>query len=156
VKCIHPDFIWHVDLREEQKYDNMIGGYLMGKGTMYLPLETKELAWNGSEEITREANAIKRVLARLGVIEGDSSAGFSPMYKRFPITADDAGLFLPKKKIMTVVQEGDVIAEIVDLSTLTTSEVRVKRSGMLIQIRRKDIVTTGQDIYAIGVDSRNQ
>ena len=116
-----------------------------GAGAVPLPLTTViELRGytDASDELARkDANALFRFLQRRGAIAGDPGA--EPTFKGIAapfeatdlVTSPAAGIVTFKKALGAIVEEGDVVAEIVDVSSndpeTCRTPVHAKTSGRL-------------------------
>lgn len=119
-------------------------------------IELRGLADVDDELAAQDADAIVRFLQRRGCLAGDPrppsefSGVAAPFEETAFVWATAPGIVVFKKPLGTMVQAGDVIAEIVDVSALSTEDARTpvlaETSGRFFARSLTKLARPGQDI----------
>lgn len=102
-------------------------------------------------------NGLHRLLAWLGILGGPVEPPAAPLVLRggdgdvdASLSCETAGFCITRVRAAEVISVGDLIAEIVDDQGRITEEVRARRDGTVMMLRRRADVVPGDGIAMMG------
>ncbi len=155
IEVFNPQAVWQLDFTslEESKLLGALGPILANEGIPNFAVEMPQSFSISEQEIGMVKNGLLRVLHSLGVINekpAEVKHGFS-IFKRKNTRVKTAGLFIPHKTVFTEVKAGDVIGELVSLPMFKGEPVCAPCEGTLLIIKQRNLVSTGDVVFSIGV-----
>nr|AUN36949.1 hypothetical protein [uncultured bacterium] len=154
IKSFAPDIIWVIDASQNQdvQYQATLDTALTEAGVANFPIETTQLLLMNNNEIDRIARGLMNVAAHFGIVStlSNSSHNSIPAYVRHEITANYSGLWEPKEGLMRQVNQGEEIGVLRQLPDFQRRVLYSPLSGVLIQYRKHQVVSTGTSLIGIG------
>lgn len=152
LELFQPKTVWKVVFDEsEQKYLGALGPQLAIKGIPNIAIEFPDMINATEKDLSEGVIGLTRVLQGFGMIKGTPKKKKQLLLLRKPVAAERSGLFIPEKKIMDNIKEGEKIGELVTMNGhMKRIPVLAKESGKLVQIRKRSFVNTGEEIFALG------
>jgi len=156
IRAFNPATVWSMDLSDpnEVRYSGSLLAVLINKGVPGFAIETSRLCVAEQSEVERVVDGLFNVVKLLGIIKEKNRLANPIAYRRIVKHSDYAGIWLPEKAVMSQVSKGEKIGKIVGLDLFSEHEVVALADGILIQIRRAELVQTGTNLFTIGrIDS---
>lgn len=145
VDLFNPDIVWLLD---DPKYSRSLGPLLCSHGIPNFAVELNSL--EHFNEADRVLKGLENVLRSLGMLDGVSVTSSPLRLSRTEITSDVSGIFVPEMGPLDPVSEGDVVGRLLRLRGLDEEFVKSPVDGVIMQVRRKCLVRTGDPVFAIG------
>jgi len=155
ISVFKPQAIWKVNFKsaEESRLSGALGSALASQGVANFAVEMPEVFLVKDKQIQRVKKGILRVLGFLGLVKTRKTTEHilaAPIFERLKVRAKKAGLFTPTTKIMAKVKSGDIIGKLVSLPELEEENITSPQTGILLIIKQKDLVATGDVLFSIG------
>ncbi len=152
IAVFNPATVWSMDLSmpDEVRYRGSLLSVLIDKGVPGFAVETSRLCSISQQDIERIVKGLLNVGKLLGIITGEYEYTCPTPYRRNVKHSDCAGLWIPEKTLMSQVGKGDKIGTIIGLDLTSRCEVLSSAEGVLIQIRKIELVQTGFNLFTIG------
>ncbi len=154
IRAFSPAIVWALNFSvpNEIQYSGTLLAALAKKGVPGFAVETSQLVVLSPQEIQKAAEGLIEVAKCVGVIDAMPANASPPAFHRTPIYSDSAGIWIPTAPLMSEVQKGDKIGELVALDLLKQTNVVAPLDGRLIQLRSNALVHTGTSLFSIGVE----
>lgn len=160
IKAFSPDIIWVINTAQSSdvQYQSTLDTALAQSGIANFPIETAQLNLLSDQEIDKATMGLYQVAAYLGMCEPISEARstlISPAFFRQEITAENAGLWEPKCKLMQTIDNGSSIGNFLSLPDFKLAQIQSPADGVLVQYRHRQLVSTGTSLFSIGHKADN-
>lgn len=156
LRSMNLDLIWLLETKVlASSYLGTLGDAFSGLKGTYLCLETPNIYRLTPEELTRSTKGIVNLLKQYGIIQNGfvkTKSKEIPVVKRIDQKSESGGLFVPLKGYMQQVKKGDLIGEIYFLKDFKPKDVKATYSGLIMMIRSKSLISSGDKIIAYGQD----
>lgn len=156
IGVFNPTTVWSMNLStpDEIRYTGSLLSVLINKGIPGFAVETSRLCVVTPGEIEETVNGLISVCKLLGLIQGEYKYTCPVPYKRHVKHSDYAGLWLPEREAMSTISKGERIGKIIGLDLVSEHEISAWTDGILIQVRKPELVQTGTNLFTIGeIDS---
>lgn len=152
IAVFNPTIVWSMDLSmpDEVKYRGSLLSALISNGVPGFAIETSRLCTVSWQDIESVVKGLVNVGKLLGIVDGEYEYTCPMAYRRNVKYSDCAGIWMPEKTLMSQVSKGDKIGTIIGLDLTSQREVFSPVEGVLIQIRKIELVQTGFNLFAIG------
>lgn len=155
LKALQPDLIWSINVNqgEDVRFFGALDIMLCQKGIPAIALECPSFYQNSCDAVERMVDGILNILMVKGMVKKNNTDFFQrriPVFRVGYIYSDFSGIFIPQKKILESVSQGDIIGELIDIQSLNTIKVRTDKSGKLLTLRYGDFVRCGSKLASIG------
>jgi len=154
IKAFSPDIIWVIDISQssDEQYRLTLDTALASAGVTNFPIETAQLAYLTDTDIEKASQGLLRVATHIGILEPATVNPFSPApaFIRQEIRTNDAGLWEPNVELMQVVKSGDLIGTLRAIPEFKIQSLYSPVSGVLVQYRHRELVSTGTSLFSIG------
>lgn len=148
------DLIWLLETKVSgSSYAGTLGDAFAALKGIYLCLETPNIYRLSVEELSRSVKGIVNLLEQCGVIKNSpvkKNSNSIPLVRRVDQKSENGGLFMPQVRPMSKVKRGDLIGKIYSLKDFKARRVTAEDSGLVMMIRGKSLVSTGDKIIAYG------
>jgi len=155
IKIFSPDAVWKLNFasQDEAKLTGALGPILANMEIPNFAVEMPECFLISDDQIKRVKEGLLGVLGNVGISKSDIEIGKTspPMFHKINIRTDNAGLFLPAKKVLSKVTPGDIVGQLVRLPLFEAEDMKASCSGTLLVIKTRDLVSTGDTIFSIGI-----
>ena len=150
VELFNPEHVWvlNPENKNEKEFSKSLGPWLTKNRINNFAVETNTI--EHFSDTSRVLEGIKNILKHLKMIPGKAVAHKTKRFMRQEITADIAGIFVPNKKPLEPVKNGETVGEIISLNDLSRKKVSCEENGVLMQIRRQSPVKVGDPLFAVG------
>ncbi len=153
-----PKAVWSIDgsRTSEQMYDLTMMSVLLDQGTANFIIEMSSINIMTDEEINNVVSGILRILGFFGLINFSYNVlTETKAYFREKVTANSPGLFIPKKRLLSKIEKGDIVGNIIHYGDYTKENVCSCGDGILLQILNRKLVDTGSTLFSIGSDDHD-
>jgi predicted deacylase len=156
LKVFSPELIWVIDQDQasDVQYQTTLDMALTRAGVINFPIETSQLALLPEADILRAAQGLLNVAAHLGIIDEVTVPGDSeiPALIRNETSSSLAGLWEPVGglTLMQDVKENELIGTVKTIPDFQEQKIFAGRAGTLMQIRHRQLVSTGSSLFSIG------
>ncbi|WP_437515987.1 succinylglutamate desuccinylase/aspartoacylase family protein [Sorangium sp. So ce1099] len=147
-----PETVWAMNFRhpEQAHYNDSLLAAVLSRGIPGFAVETSHALLASDEVIDAVASGIWRVAQKLGILAGEPVRSRPTAYRRREVTAPSAGLWIPRKRTLERVAEGEAVGRLVALDLMTSVEVISPGDGTILQTARRTVVATGSSVFALG------
>lgn len=155
LKVFGPDAVWKLNfaLPDEVKLSGALGPILANEGVLNFAVETMQHTVISQDDINKVVNSIVSVLKFFEMVPGEDANPKKELLllERRNIRAEKSGLFISSKKVMSGVKKGEKIGELISMPGFARTDVSAPCSGTLVINKRRDFVSTGDQLFSIGV-----
>jgi predicted deacylase len=152
-----PEMIWVIDTTQkgDMPYQLTLDTALSQAGVVNFPVEMTQLSFLTDVEINNVTQGLLRAADHLGVLKyaSENPPFAAPALTRHEFSANDTGLWEPKGNLMQVVEVGDIVGTLKTLPDFKSEVIRSPISGILIQIRHRQLAVTGTSLFSIGCET---
>jgi hypothetical protein len=150
VELFNPEQVWVLNPKHnnENEFSTALGPWLTKSGINNFAVETDTI--EHFSDTSRVLEGIKNILKHFRMIPGKAVAHKTKKFRRQETKANIAGIFVPNKKPLNSVKNGETVGEIISLDNLSRKKVSCEENGTLMQIRRQSQVKTGDLLFAVG------
>ena len=154
LKLFDPDVAWRLNLstKDEQKYTGALGPVLAFAGVPNIAIELPPAWIVSDEQIDRSVAGVLRILNDLGItrVPSPKESGDLNVINLKTTFSEGSGIFISKRQLLDKVKKGDVVGELVDLSTFSKKRIRAMHSGVLVILKHNHLVGSGDRLFAVG------
>lgn len=155
IRSFGPDIVWKLQpmTKRESHFVGALGPKLAEEGIVNFAVEMPELFRINNKQLAKIVDGLVNVLSLFGVTESKRKRPQRaiPILERRKFVSDRAGLFIPRKRLMKEVREGEKVGELVSIKTFELSGVVSPFSGTLIILKDASLVNTGDTLFSIGI-----
>lgn len=156
VKIFNPELIWQInyDADSESQYQSTLDMALTNTDVVNFAFETSQLALITYNEIKKASQGLINIASSLGIIVRDTSEQQNCLrLSRREVNSEFAGIWQPEDNLnlLQEVKKGDKIGTIKTLPEFDKHEIYSDFSGILMQFRHRQVISTGTAIYSIGI-----
>jgi predicted deacylase len=152
-----PDAVWKLNFNfpDEVKLSGALGPVLANEGIPNFAVETMQHVNISQEDLDKVTRGLVNVLAFLGILPRSVSNAERSLvlFERTNVRADRTGLFFSDREVMTAVKEGDRVGNLVSLPGFVSTPVLAPCSGELVINTPRELVSTGDQLFSIGVET---
>lgn len=149
VDAFMPEQVWMLIPEKGNEFVSALGPWLAKQGKPNIAVEMNLI--NHFEDLDKVLEGFRNIFKHLGMLtEKPKKNGAVPKFIRTPIKTDHPGIFVPAKNIKDNVKQGDLIGHVFSIKDLSKNEIIAPKTGIIMQIRRKEKVKMGDDVFAIG------
>ncbi len=155
IKAFSPQIVWQInyDKQSEDQYQTTLDMALTNAKIINFAFETSQLSLITDEEIKLASQGLLNVAIKLGIVEDENIQQKETIFMtRNEVTNDISGLWEAKQdlSLMQNIKKGDLIGTITTLPDFKKSEIYSPFSGILMQYRHRQMISTGTSIFSIG------
>lgn len=156
MNSFNPKQIWRINTKkvDEKKFSGSLGEVLNSKKICNIAIETNNPDVISNEEIISCKNSLLHVIKAISTNDF-SNKSIAPILDREVRFALDEGIFFPMKKPFDLIKKGEVVGSITCLRTLNQRSVVSDITGQIMQLRRKQFVQPGDELFAVGKKIKN-
>jgi uncharacterized protein len=146
IKTFNPDVVWKLAFtKDEASLSKALGPKLALDGVVNFAIGMPEFFRITQEQVDRVAKGI------LDVLQQKSPNNKLNIITRNNCISIDSGIFIANKNLMDTVKKGDVVGTITSLTDFEKKDVLAHEDGMLVILKERDIVATGDRLFSIGI-----
>ena len=152
IKMMNPDFIWQENIKTgEIDKTGMLIGYAYDLGKTSFGMEYTIHFDVNEKEIDRNVSGLVNILNSLAMTEQKFPAPERkiPIIERISQINDEAGLFIPHKKLGENIKKGDIVGQLLDPATLEMKDIAAEKEGVLFSIADRELMNTAEKMFTL-------
>jgi len=154
IKAFSPEAVWKLNFasKEEAKLAGALGPILANMGIPNFAVEMPECFSISDRQIEHVKDGLLRVLSNVGVLKAPTKIKTPEpsVFNRVKVRVNNAGLFIPTKKLLSKVKKGEVVGQLIKLPLFDTESMCAPCDGVLLVMRTRDLVSTSDVVFSIG------
>lgn len=152
IRVFNPEIVWQLTpLRvEESHFTGALGPRLANAGVPNFGVEMPEHFRISNNQIER---IVTGIISTTKAVNGNNVKGSNNVtlvFDRQVFKSNRAGIFLPTRKLLDEVKEGEEVGEIISIKNLNKNSVKSPFSGTLIEIADKSLANLGDTLFTVG------
>lgn len=152
IRLMNPEFIWQQNIKtgEIDKTGTLIGyAYDLGKTSFGMEYT---IHFDVSEqEINKNVAGLINILNLLGMTEQKfpTTERKIPVIERINQVNDEAGLFIPARKLGEQIHKGETVGQLLDPATLQIKNIISEKEGILFSIADRELMNTSEKMFTL-------
>lgn len=151
MNSFNPKQIWGINTKkfDEKKFSGSLGELLNSKKICNIAIETNNPDVISNEEIVSCKKSLLNVIKAIST-DDFSNKSEAPILDRKVHFAMQEGVFSSEKNLLDLVKKGEKIGSITCLRNLIEKSIFSDIDGQIMQLRRKQFVQPGDELFAVG------
>ncbi len=154
IKLFDPDIVWELNIKskEELKFVTALGPKLSFEGVSNVAVELPQLHNVSDEQMERAVDGTIKILNNLKITKlPDVKKSRKLLFvEHKELDSDISGIFVTNKKLMDKVKKGEVVGEVIDITSFKKTQIKSHESGILMVLKDRQFVTTGGRLFTVG------
>ena len=154
IKLFDPDIVWELNIksRDELKFVTALGPKLSFEGVPNVAVELPQLHNVSDEQIERAVDGTIKILNNLKITKlSDVKKSRELLFvEHKELDSDISGIFVTNKNLMDKVKKGEVVGEVIDITSFKKTQIKSHESGVLMVLKNNQFVTTGGRLFTVG------
>lgn len=151
IKSFNHEKVWKIETTKEQVYGQSLCAFLSRQMIPNFAVEMDNIEKISDLHLQNIIGGLKSVMSKLGMINGQINSCEPKYFKRIKVHGNHSGIFIPLKDVDFEINEGDIVAQILDIDDFQFKYIKASQTGFVCDIGERQFVTEGDHIFSLGV-----